>query len=100
MDRDELHELITTLKEEFEAGRIKVNSADTIKDMMADLDPPIVVIAPDYLAERHYRETLVVAAGADMLAHCSKRRDRAIEREGLIGIGTSFPVARLQKPPW
>jgi hypothetical protein len=33
MDRDELHELISILKKEFEADRIKVNSADTIEDM-------------------------------------------------------------------
>ncbi len=33
MTRDELHELITILTKEFEAGRIKVNSADTIEDM-------------------------------------------------------------------
>jgi hypothetical protein len=41
MDRDELHELITILEQEFEANRIKVNSAETLEDMMR------VRIAPD-----------------------------------------------------
>lgn len=33
MDRDELHDLITLLKQEFEAGRVTIRSAHTLEDM-------------------------------------------------------------------
>lgn len=39
---------------------------------LAELDPPIVVIAPDYLADSNYRASLMVAGEADTLEHCSK----------------------------
>jgi hypothetical protein len=39
---------------------------------LADLTPPIAVIAPDYLADNAYRESLMVAGEADTLEHCSK----------------------------
>jgi len=39
---------------------------------LADLETPIVVIAPDYLAEDSYRASLMVAGEADTLEHCSK----------------------------
>jgi hypothetical protein len=38
---------------------------------LADLDKPIVVIAPDYLADDHYRSSLKIAGEEDTLEHCS-----------------------------
>lgn len=44
---------------------------------LADLDVPIVVIAPDYLADNSYRSRLHVAAEADLLEHCSRMFGRS-----------------------
>lgn len=39
---------------------------------LADVHSPIVVIAPDYLADDSYRRNLMVAGEADTLEHCSR----------------------------
>jgi hypothetical protein len=39
---------------------------------LADVHSPIVVIAPDYLADESYRRSLMVAGEADTLEHCSR----------------------------
>jgi hypothetical protein len=71
MDRDELHDLITILKEEFEAGRIKVNSADTIEDMMR------VRFAPDGKIDP---STVSGSVRALALATAGVRYERAIRK--------------------
>jgi hypothetical protein len=48
-------------------------NALTYKEIaLADVETPIVVIAPDYLADDHYRASLTVAGQEDTLEHCSK----------------------------
>jgi hypothetical protein len=33
MDRDELHDLIALLKKQFEDGKVKINSAQTLREL-------------------------------------------------------------------
>lgn len=39
---------------------------------LADVEVPIVVVAPDYLADGNYRSALEVAAESDIVSHCSR----------------------------
>jgi hypothetical protein len=53
-------------------------NALTYKEIaLADVETPIVVIAPDYLADDHYRASLTVASQEDTLEHCSRIFGRA-----------------------
>ena len=49
-----------------------LNALSYKQPALADLDPPIVVIAPEFLTDSHYRDSLVVAARADMLEHLAR----------------------------
>ena len=63
MDRDELHDLISLLKRDFEAGRIKVNSPETIKDLMRVRLEPDGKVDPATVTGSVRALVLAVAAG-------------------------------------
>jgi hypothetical protein len=75
---DPLHKLITFAgvmapKELFRLTAKHALNALSYKDLaLAEVDVPIVVITPDYLADSSYRSTLQIAAEEDTLEHYSR----------------------------
>src|SRR3954471_23440609 len=72
MDRDELHELVLTLKEEIAAGRLKINSASSINSLSN------VRCGPDGNVDPTTVDSTVRALGLAAVAARSRREAKKI----------------------